>query len=310
MLIFNLGGTKNQVKWRIPYAMLLLALLIGLSACSKDKVTDNDYMPPGIEKPALYKQIREMITGEGGPYLSAKLPNGDELKYFVRWETPIRYYLTGFENHPEYEKYFEQKIKEMAELTGLDIARHDDIYRKGFKPLSESPDGMMTNAAFFFSEDMKKTYFDPRVSTILGAWGNSSEKESEKWMKRKEKHNYTDGSYISMKYGLSREGYLFYLYLEDLSELSNSKKDINFIRFSIIQGIYNLFKRSVLSTHLLSIQNIGAYRNKTVDLTAFDKAFLKALYSKDIKSDYGAYYVVEKLYEKLKHHDFEKGRQK
>ena len=307
MLKFNFN---NNPIWHRLYAVLLIVFLLGLSACSQDKVTDNDYMPPGIEKPALYKQIREMITGEGGPYLSAKLPNGDELKYFVRWETPIRYYLTGFENYPEYEKYFEQKIAEMAELTGLDIARHDDIYRKGFKPLSESPDGMMTNAAFFFSEDMKKTYFDPRVSTILGGWGKTSKSEYDKWNKRKENPKYK-GVYIDTHYGIKRYGYVFFITIEDASYFleQNIKPSSDYVLFTINRKINGLINKASYSNKIESIKNSRAYSKKVYDFSTFDKAFLKALYSKGIKSDYSAYYVVEKLYEKLKHQDFEKGRQ-
>jgi len=307
MLILNLGKTKNQMNWRILYALLWVVSLIGLNACSQDKVTDNDYMPPGIEKPALYKQIREMITGEGGPYLSAKLPNGDELKYFVRWETPIRYYLTGFENHPEYEKYFELKIKEMAELTGLDIARHNDIYRKGFKPLSESPDGMMTNAAFFFSEDMKKTYFDPRVSKLLGAWNDTSEVGYGKWKKMDHKESF----YSDIKHGAKMDGNVFMLSIISIQMPANlNLKTSNILlKFVIINRIFDLVKSNTYANYLLSLKNTEAFNHNVLDLTNFDLLFLRELYSKNIKSGHDSYAVVEKMYSKLKNYDFEKGRQ-
>jgi len=305
----NTQSNKNTNKfWSITqYFALWLIMLLGLSACTQE--AGPDYVPPGIEKPALYKQLRAMLTSEGGPFLSQTLSDGTELKYFVRWETPIRYYLTGFEDHPEYEAFFEQKITEMARLTGLDIARHDAIYHKSFTPINQSPDGMQTNATFFFSKDMKATYFDPRVAKILSAWKKTSKGEYETWRERKETYNY-DGIYASKTHGVKKKGYVFFINIEEIATILDKYKDKqkadDFIKFSILRSIYNSVIHVSHANFLRSTQNINAYGANTRELTSFDKLFLEELYSKENKSGYGAYNVLDTMYDRLKPFEFEK----
>ncbi len=236
--------------------------------------------PPTPGANPQYLKLREHLV----QLLDAKNPKD---QVFVRWERPVRYYVQGLEHDPALMKLFEEQVAKIAKYTGLDIARHDDLYLEyrdeARNDRAKWPGGLSTNAAFFFSSDMEASFKDPNVVKVLKAFRADPRAEYLRWKKENDKEEYR-GKLLIQKYGFLKKGLGFYFLLRDTSHLKNDNKYSTNIKPRVLQDAYGMATRLYSSSIVSSLLNVGAYKNGIHDLTEFDKAFLKALYSPAVKS--------------------------
>jgi len=266
---------------RLSHEFLIGLLLVVLSLCSITQAQDlrDTLAPAKYDRRTLFTHMNYLFDVE----------NLEQDPVFVRWERPVRYHLQVPPGHPELVTLFERQVAQIAQYTGLDIARHDALYpeyqNEALNERHKWPQGLSTNALVILTFDMEKTLQEPGVVTKLGDFGKRwSSKGIEQLRQIKETKQPTTMVY---SHGLSSDGLRFSLLAFELKKNninSNHLSSTTHVEIDLLRIAFDLVTRLRTNDTLPSIMNSYAYKKGLRGLTEFDKQLLRAYYSNEVKS--------------------------
>jgi len=267
---------------------------------NKQEYKDRINQGRGITRLKIFTFVTEMI----------RVPCNGVGATFIRWETPVRYYLTGLEKYPELDKLFVDKMNEVAKITGLDIKRHKQQHfkyqkQKQLKIGLWPKDDVHTNTLVYFFDDVEVFKNDALTELIYSGFNTTPEQALRKGFKLLNNTGQGD----NLKLSTTRYSHDYGKGNRFVFQVTNLKKSLNKLdikKYFHSKQISVLVSRVAFNVYLSNLIP-SLFNDNRVEPTAMytklDQAMLSALYNAQIHSGMSKYrasrimtqYIAKKL---------------